>query len=365
MARAPAAHSLQSALTSSHTQKTPHSDDLVEDLKGQHCRHGSNPADLVSPAAIKERAPDFNATKKLQVRGSLISLSDRLDDEFTKSLQNIDPHKPNAVIQPLEAAVPELPSKIFTPTSSASDSSSYSSSELIHLLCAYLYKTNNSLLQTRAALCQYSRISTWDTARVGIYSGQLPATNAVGIPEATLVAKPSAQLMTVLEKMQRIMIPPPGSSSLETPRSSQVGLMMPSHTQFSSTSSPALSWRNPSLTNARIGGVSTMMSNTLASRPTLLNGHTVHSNISKLQILQQQQQQQQQQVTSAPVSQHHHPALQAAEVSIPPPGKQTDQQCHLQQLQVSKLLGSTYTLLPTHHRLSSNPAPSGPSWHGF
>lgn len=58
------------------------------------------------------------------------------------------------MIQPLEAAVPDLPSKIFTPSSTPSDSSSYSSSELIHALCAYLYKTDNSLLQTRAALCQ-------------------------------------------------------------------------------------------------------------------------------------------------------------------------------------------------------------------
>ena len=149
----------------------------------------------------EERAPDSESTNKLQVRGSISSLLDRLDDEFTKSLQNIDPHtseyierlkdekelyctivraqsyferveltsavakavtrrlehvycKPDAVIQPLEAAVPELPSKIFTPTSSPVESSSYSSSELIHALCAYLYKTDNSLLQTRAALCQ-------------------------------------------------------------------------------------------------------------------------------------------------------------------------------------------------------------------
>ncbi|POV93922.1 hypothetical protein PSTT_17119 [Puccinia striiformis] len=149
----------------------------------------------------EERAPDADPAQKLQVRGSIISLVDRLDDEFTKSLQNIDPHtseyierlkdekelyctivraqsyfervelttaiakavtrrlehvycKPDAVIQPLEAAVPELPSKIFTPTSSPADTSSYKSSELIHALCAYLYKTDNSLLQTRAALCQ-------------------------------------------------------------------------------------------------------------------------------------------------------------------------------------------------------------------
>lgn len=149
----------------------------------------------------EERAPDPDPTQKLQVRGSIISLLDRLDDEFTKSLQNIDPHtseyierlkdekelyctivraqsylervelhaavgkavmrrlehvycKPDPVIQPLEAALPELPSKIFTASTTAVESSSYSSSELIHALCTYLYKTDNSLLQTRAALCQ-------------------------------------------------------------------------------------------------------------------------------------------------------------------------------------------------------------------
>lgn len=53
--------------------------------------------------AVREEAPDYddldermpNASDPssiLIVRGSIISLVDRLDDEFTKSLQNIDPH---------------------------------------------------------------------------------------------------------------------------------------------------------------------------------------------------------------------------------------------------------------------------------
>lgn len=39
----------------------------------------------------EERAP-LDDGSKLEVRGSISSLLDRLDDEFTKSLQNIDPH---------------------------------------------------------------------------------------------------------------------------------------------------------------------------------------------------------------------------------------------------------------------------------
>jgi translation initiation factor 3 subunit C len=36
-----------------------------------------------------ERAPD---KEPVRIRGSVISFLDRLDDEFTKSLQNLDPH---------------------------------------------------------------------------------------------------------------------------------------------------------------------------------------------------------------------------------------------------------------------------------
>jgi translation initiation factor 3 subunit C len=41
---------------------------------------------------LAERTPDDESDKIVRVRGSIISFVDRLDDEFTKSLQNIDPH---------------------------------------------------------------------------------------------------------------------------------------------------------------------------------------------------------------------------------------------------------------------------------
>lgn len=50
---------------------------------------------------VREEAPDYDdqierapsdAEPIIIIRGSVISLVDRLDDEFTKSLQNIDPH---------------------------------------------------------------------------------------------------------------------------------------------------------------------------------------------------------------------------------------------------------------------------------
>jgi len=50
---------------------------------------------------VQESAPDYDdaveraptdSEPTIIVRGSVISLVDRLDDEFTKSLQNIDPH---------------------------------------------------------------------------------------------------------------------------------------------------------------------------------------------------------------------------------------------------------------------------------
>lgn len=39
-----------------------------------------------------ERSPDTEPGGVVRIRGSIISFVDRLDDEFTKSLQNIDPH---------------------------------------------------------------------------------------------------------------------------------------------------------------------------------------------------------------------------------------------------------------------------------
>ncbi|KAF5322203.1 hypothetical protein D9619_001846 [Psilocybe cf. subviscida] len=141
---------------------------------------------------LVERSP---TTEKgvVRIRGSIISFIDRLDDEFTKSLQNIDPHgteyvdrlkdekvlycticraqafyektqqseplgrvimrrlehiysKPDAVIQALEAA---------TETSSVKPSMTLAqgpTSALVQSLCVYLYKSGNSLLRTRAML---------------------------------------------------------------------------------------------------------------------------------------------------------------------------------------------------------------------
>lgn len=39
-----------------------------------------------------ERSPSDAKDGVVRIRGSIISFVDRLDDEFTKSLQNIDPH---------------------------------------------------------------------------------------------------------------------------------------------------------------------------------------------------------------------------------------------------------------------------------
>lgn len=44
-----------------------------------------------------ERKPSDQKDGIVRIRGSIISFVDRLDDEFTKSLQNIDPHGPEYV----------------------------------------------------------------------------------------------------------------------------------------------------------------------------------------------------------------------------------------------------------------------------
>lgn len=41
---------------------------------------------------LLERTPETEEGGIVRIRGSVISFVDRLDDEFTKSLQNIDPH---------------------------------------------------------------------------------------------------------------------------------------------------------------------------------------------------------------------------------------------------------------------------------
>ena len=41
---------------------------------------------------LLERSPETESSGIVKIRGSVISFVDRLDDEFTRSLQNIDPH---------------------------------------------------------------------------------------------------------------------------------------------------------------------------------------------------------------------------------------------------------------------------------
>ncbi|KAG0343744.1 Translation initiation factor 3 subunit c [Podila minutissima] len=151
---------------------------------------------------VKENVPEVDEADKdrspqdgepVLIQGSIVAFVDRLDDEFTKSLQNIDPHttdyvdrlkdevglyavivrshayftrleltdaicrttmrrlehlyfKPDVVILAVEQATAALlPSKVANP--------SQNSSELIHDLCVYLYKNGASLLRTRAMLC--------------------------------------------------------------------------------------------------------------------------------------------------------------------------------------------------------------------
>lgn len=46
---------------------------------------------------MAERKPETEKDGVVRIRGSIISFVDRLDDEFTKSLQHIDPHGPEYV----------------------------------------------------------------------------------------------------------------------------------------------------------------------------------------------------------------------------------------------------------------------------
>ncbi|EGN99904.1 hypothetical protein SERLA73DRAFT_88666 [Serpula lacrymans var. lacrymans S7.3] len=143
---------------------------------------------------LAERLPATEKDGIVRVRGSIISFIDRLDDEFTKSLQNIDPHgteyidrlkdekvlyrticraqafyertkqqdplarvvmrrlehiysKPDPVVQALESS---LASSDIVPTTTLASGDTTSS--LIHSLCVHLYKADNSLLRTRAML---------------------------------------------------------------------------------------------------------------------------------------------------------------------------------------------------------------------
>ncbi|KZT59217.1 hypothetical protein CALCODRAFT_450562 [Calocera cornea HHB12733] len=161
---------------------------------------------------LDERAPT-KEVPVVRIRGSVISFVDRLDDEFTRSLQNIDPHgqeyverlkderglyeticraqmyfeqkdegesaarvayrrldhiysKPDVLIQALEqgvvTAIPEFSQ------SPSSLSVTGSSAVLIDALCKQLYKSGQPFLRTRAMLSHiyhHALANNFETAR--------------------------------------------------------------------------------------------------------------------------------------------------------------------------------------------------------
>lgn len=100
-----------------------------------------------------------------------------MQSTFSSSHSEIDRYKltpspplqPDAVIQALEEAVPDLPSEVVaSPQPKTAETTAYSSSSLIRSLCVYLYKTEVSLLRTRAMLCHiynYALHDDYYTAR--------------------------------------------------------------------------------------------------------------------------------------------------------------------------------------------------------
>ncbi|KAJ3137002.1 Translation initiation factor 3 subunit c, partial [Irineochytrium annulatum] len=124
--------------------------------------------------------------ENVTLRGSLFSFVDRLDEEFTKSLQNIDPHTTEYVerlrdetllyvlivraqkyferIKSVEAAdltsmrrVEHLyfkPEQVITVFEAALPTpSGFPAKELVHNLCVSLYQTSNIRTRARALLC--------------------------------------------------------------------------------------------------------------------------------------------------------------------------------------------------------------------
>ncbi|KAL0145621.1 eukaryotic translation initiation factor 3 subunit 8 N-terminus-domain-containing protein [Mucor lusitanicus] len=147
----------------------------------------------------------------IKVRGSILSFVERLDDEFNKSLQNIDPHatdyidrlrdepalyamldraqfycevnsidfalpriisrkldhvyyKPEQVIGSLQAASKQLlPSYVVSKITNSQDPA-----EFVNQLCNYLYKDTSTVFRTRAILCHiyhYALHKKFHTAR--------------------------------------------------------------------------------------------------------------------------------------------------------------------------------------------------------
>ncbi|KAI9455352.1 eukaryotic translation initiation factor 3 subunit 8 N-terminus-domain-containing protein [Lactarius psammicola] len=133
---------------------------------------------------LLERTPEGEKDGVVRIRGSIISFVDRLDDEFARSLQNLDPHgteyvdrlkdekglycticraetlyEKKQLPEPLARVIMRRLEHIYSKQSPASDipvvlslASQSSPSKLIHTLCVHLYKSGNSVLRTRAML---------------------------------------------------------------------------------------------------------------------------------------------------------------------------------------------------------------------
>ncbi|KAG8991146.1 Translation initiation factor 3 subunit c [Tulasnella sp. JGI-2019a] len=171
---------------------------------------------------LVERTPETEGGTVL-VRGSIISSVERLDDEFTKSLQNVDPHgteyvdrlkhsmdlykticraqlyfetknqseatvrvvmrrvehiysKPDAVVQALETAAAASLEGLHLKTSIPTLASCGSTKNLVHTLCVKLYNTDNSFLRTRAILCHiyhHALHNSFHTARDMLFMSHL------------------------------------------------------------------------------------------------------------------------------------------------------------------------------------------------
>lgn len=151
------------------------------------------------------------AGEVVKVRGSILSFVERLDDEFNKSLQNIDPHateyidrlrdeatifamlnraqfyceaynfthalprivsrkldhvyyKPEQVVGSLQAATKKLlPAYVVSKITTSEEPT-----ELVNQLCNYLYKDTTTVFRTRAMLCHiyhYALHKKFHTAR--------------------------------------------------------------------------------------------------------------------------------------------------------------------------------------------------------
>jgi len=187
-----------------------------------------------------ERKPADEKDGVVRIRGSVISFVDRLDDEFIKSLQHIDPHgteyverlrdekglycticrahalyettkqaeplnrvimrrlehiyyKPDAVIAALEAAVAELS---ITPQIGLA--SQDGTSNLIRALCIHLYKSDNTILRTRAMLSHiyhHAYHNDFHTARDMLLMSHLQETiHSADVPTQILYNRTVVQL---------------------------------------------------------------------------------------------------------------------------------------------------------------------------